>query len=258
MILVLGGISLVASAGVGYVYKITEEPIAIANEANTKAALSEVLPAFDETTTTDTTLDGIPVKVHTATAAGEVVGYAVETATNNGFSGEFRLMVGFMPDGKVRNVKVLEHAETPGLGSKMADEGNVLFKSFEGRNPSEMNLAVKKDGGDVDALTAATITSRAYVDAVSRAFNAVAELSGETDATTGATGQTPAAGTIVETGTAEDVVGNGAVVGSESTVPDATEPGSKDGVDVKTPNATTSSPAQNSENQKEIKEAGNE
>ncbi len=189
MVLVLGGISLVASAGVGYVYKVTEEPIVLAAEANKKAALAEVLPAFDEVSPAAETLDGIPVTVHTATKGGNVVGYAVETATTKGFSGQFRLMVGFETDGRVRAVKVLEHAETPGLGSKMADEGNVLFASFEGRNPAEMKLSVKKDGGDVDALTAATITSRAYVDAVARAFNAMrAKTGGATvDASSGAT-----------------------------------------------------------------------
>jgi electron transport complex protein RnfG len=191
MILVLGGISLVASAGVGYVYKITEEPIEMAKEATKKEALSEVLPAFDAVEPAELSLDGIPVTVHTATQGGQTVGYAVETATNSGFSGTFKLMVGFTPDGKVRAVKVLEHAETPGLGDKMAGDGksqksllkmlfprlevkskgNPLFESFEGRIPSEMNLAVRKDGGDVDALTAATITSRAYIDAVARAFN---------------------------------------------------------------------------------------
>ncbi len=200
MVLVLGGISLVASAGVGYVYKITEEPIAAAVEATKTEALGEVLPAFDATQPATLTLDGMEVTVHTATQGGATVGYAVETATGRGFSGEFRLMVGFTPDGKVRGVKVLQHAETPGLGDKMAAPGNPLFASFEGRNPAEMKLAVKKDGGDVDALTAATITSRAYVDAVARAFNAMMETRGgagvdantgatSTDATTGATTQ---------------------------------------------------------------------
>lgn len=196
MILVLGGISLVASAGVGYVYKITEELIALAVEANKKAALGEVLPAFDETSAADMELDGIPVTVHTATQDGSVVGYAVETATTKGFSGLIKLMVGFEPDGKIRSVKVLEHSETPGLGDKMAGEGNPLLASFKGRNPSEMKLAVKKDGGEVDALTAATITSRAYVDAVARAFNAknmgsdgISGEVGKVDANTGATSQ---------------------------------------------------------------------
>ena len=198
MILVLAGISTVAAAGVGYVYKITEAPIAAAVEADKKAALGEVLPAFDTTAPVELTLDGIPVTVHTATQGDNVVGYAVETATRQGFSGEFRLMVGFTPDGKVRGVKVLQHAETPGLGDKMGKEGNPLFASFEGRNPGEMKLAVKKDGGDVDALTAATITSRAYVDAVSRAFNAMMESTGGAgvDATTGATDASDASGAI--------------------------------------------------------------
>jgi electron transport complex protein RnfG len=151
--------------------------------------LGDVLPAFDAVTPAETTLDGLQVVINTATSAtGEIVGYAVETVTQKGFSGEFRRMVGFEPDGNVRAVKVLSHNETPGLGSKMGDEGNVLFASFAGRNPAEMNLAVRKDGGDVDALTAATITSRAYVDAVARAFNAMMEAKGETkiDASTGA------------------------------------------------------------------------
>lgn len=189
--LALGGISLVASSGVGYVYKVTEAPIAAAVEANKKAALGEVLPAFDATTPVEIELDGIPVTIHTATSADQTVGYAVETATKQGFSGEFRLMVGFTPDGKVRGVKVLQHAETPGLGDKMGKTGNPLFASFEGRNPADMKLAVKKDGGDVDALTAATITSRAYVDAVARAFNAMSRNadSTKTDASTGATTQ---------------------------------------------------------------------
>ena len=59
----------------------------------------------------------------------------------------------------------------------MADEGNPLIASFQGRNPGEMTLAVKKDGGDVDALTAATISSRAYVDAINRAWMAFKSVS---------------------------------------------------------------------------------
>ncbi len=206
MVLVLAGISTVAAAGVGYVYKITEAPIAAAVEANKMAALAGVLPAFDATTPAELTLDEIPVTVHTATQGGTVVGYAVETATRQGYSGEFRLMVGFSPDGKVLAVEVLQHAETPGLGDKMGKEGNSLFASFEGRNPGEMNLAVDKDGGDVDALTAATITSCAYVDAVARAFNAMMETTGghKTDASTGATGVDTSTGATATTDTGQN------------------------------------------------------
>lgn len=165
MVAVLFTITLVASAGVGYVNMITVGPIAEAKAAATQSALRAVLPPFDRTETTELTLDELPVAVHTARSGEAVVGYAVETASKNGFSGMIRMVVGFDATGRVLNVNVLEQNETPGLGTKMADEGNPLFASFEGRNPGEMKLAVKKDGGDVDALTAATISSRAYVDA---------------------------------------------------------------------------------------------
>ena len=166
MTAVLFGITLVASAGVGFVNMITVEPIAAAKEAATLAALNEVL-----------TIDDMPITVYTATAGGSVSGYAVQSMTKQGFGGVVRLMVGFTPEGEVVNVNVLEQTETPGLGTKMADEGNVLLASVKGRKLESKKLvdgklAVTKDGGDVDALTAATISSRAYVDAINRAWMA--------------------------------------------------------------------------------------
>lgn len=190
MVLCLLGITLVCSAAVGYIYKITVEPIARAKADNIKAALSQVLPTFDQSTSQSVEIDAMPIIVHTAAADGATVGYAVETMTKSGFSGEFRLMVGFNPDGTVYGIKVLEHSETPGLGSKMTDEGNPLLLSFQGKSPASMSLKVKKDGGDVDALTAATISSRAYVDAVARAYNALIQATGwDADAVSGATAQ---------------------------------------------------------------------
>ena len=178
MVMVLFVITLLASAGVGAVHMITEEPIAEARVKATREALKQVLPEFDETEDTALTVENLPVTVHTASEGGRVVGYAVESMTKNGFSGVIRLMVGFAPDGQILNIRVLEQAETPGLGTKMVDAGNSLEKSFVGRNPAQMKLGVKKDGGDVDALTAATISSRAYVDAVSRAYKAYCEKAG--------------------------------------------------------------------------------
>ncbi len=176
MVAVLFCITLVASAGVGGVYQMTEEPIAQANASAVKQALEMVLPDFDQTTESELTLDEMPIATYTATRGGEVVGYAVKTISKNGFGGPITLMVGFDVDGKVQNVNVLAQTETPGLGTKMADEGNPLINSFKGKNPGEMNLAVKKDGGDVDALTAATISSRAYVDAMARAYDAYTQI----------------------------------------------------------------------------------
>lgn len=177
------------------VYRITQEPIAQANQTATAEALKQVLPAFETSEDQVLMIDEMPIRIYTASAAGSVVGYAVETMTKNGFSGKIRMMVGFTPEGEVINVNVLEQAETPGLGTKMCDEGNVLLTSVRGQKLESKQLvdgklAVKKDGGDVDALTAATISSRAYVDAVNRAwmaYKSVATGVTPTDVASGAT-----------------------------------------------------------------------
>lgn len=198
MTAVLFGITLVASAGVGAVNMITAEPIAQAEQAAKTAALNGVLPAFDTTTAETQTIDDMPITVHIASADGEVVGYAVETMSKQGFGGAINLMVGFTPAGEVINVNVLKQSETPGLGTKMADEGNSLLGSIQGQNLADKKLvdgklAVAKDGGDVDALTAATISSRAYVDAINRAwaaFRSVAQDETPIDTVSGATPST--------------------------------------------------------------------
>ena len=206
MTAVLFSITLISSAGVGVVNMITEEPIAAAREAATTAALTEVLPPFDATTTEELTIDELPIVVYTATKEGAVTGYAVQTMTKQGFNGVVRLMVGFTPEGEVVNINVLEQAETPGLGTKMADAGNPLLMSVKGQRLEDKKLvdgklAVRKDGGDVDALTAATISSRAYVDAVNRAwmaYRSVAHGETPTDVASGASHTQSAAAPAAE------------------------------------------------------------
>ena len=159
-----------------------------------------VLPTFDEKSATDLEIDDMPIKVYTATAEGQTVGYAVESMTKKGFNGVVKLMVGFAPSGEVLNVNVIQQAETPGLGTKMCDEGNPLISSIKGQNLETKKLvngqlAVTKDGGDVDALTAATISSRAYVDAVNRAYMAYKSVvtgTEPTDVASGASNVAPA------------------------------------------------------------------
>lgn len=175
MVIVLLVITLVSAASLGVVYSVTKGPIEAAKAAKTTSALAQVIPAFDNDPTVDTVtyfIDGMPIKVSKGKSGSEVSGYAVETMTRSGFSGEVRLMVGFKPDGEIMNIEVLQQNETPGLGSKMADPGNVLLVSFQGRNPKDLKMSVKKDGGDIDVITASTISSRAYVDAVDRAYKA--------------------------------------------------------------------------------------
>jgi len=183
MVLVLLLITLFASAAVAVVYKLTEEPIAQAKGAKTSAAIGEVVPAFDNdiaSTATPVEIDGGQAIVYTAESGGQPVGYAIESFTTNGFSGLITLMVGFLPDGTIHGIQVLSHAETPGLGSKMADEGNPLTVSFVGKSPADLKMSVRKDGGDIDAITASTITSRAYTEAVDRAYRVFqAEVMGQ-------------------------------------------------------------------------------
>ena len=193
MVAVLFCITLISSAGVGLVNMITTEPIAAAKQKAVNDAILAVLPEFDNKATTELEIDAMPIKVYTATVEGATVGYAVETMTKSGFNGVVKLMVGFAPTGEVLNVNVIQQSETPGLGTKMCDEGNPLLSSIKGQNLESKKLvngllAVTKDGGDIDALTAATISSRAYVDAVNRAYIAYKSVTTGTEPTDVATG----------------------------------------------------------------------
>ena len=193
MVLVLFTITLVSSAAVGGVYMITEEPIAQAKIAAVNDALKQVLPEYEATTSQTIEVNSLPIVAHTATVADKAVGYAVESISKNGFGGTVRLMVGFDNNGTILNINVLEQKETPGLGTKMTDEGNSLLASFKDKSAADIKMTVKKDGGDIDALTAATISSRAYAEAVAVAYEAFKVASGKQatagDVATGATKQ---------------------------------------------------------------------
>ncbi len=172
MLLTLFVITAIAGTSLGFVYKLTEKPIAAAKARKLQAAIKEVVPGFTNNPGDNvlevTSDEGLPIKLYPAKKDGKLIGVAVETMTNKGFGGNVKIMVGFKPDGTIINYQVLEHQETPGLGTKMAtwfktDKGN---QSVLGKNPGKNNLTVSKDGGEVDAITAATISSRAFLDAV--------------------------------------------------------------------------------------------
>jgi electron transport complex protein RnfG len=168
-------IAMVSSALLGFVYEMTKEPIALSNLNKKLNAIKQVVPDFTNNPNDEMFLlptgEGDSLEVYPAKKDNEIIGYAVNTNTNTGFSGNITLMAGFKPDGTIINIMVLEHKETPGLGTKMAEPE---FKDqFIDKNPSEFGLTVKKDGGPVDAITAATISSRAFCDAVQRAYNAL-------------------------------------------------------------------------------------
>ncbi|MDR2936869.1 MAG: RnfABCDGE type electron transport complex subunit G [Rikenellaceae bacterium] len=174
MVVVLLLITLVCSAAVGLVYKVTAEPIAAAKDAKISGAIALVVPTFDNNPAENPMtkeVDGGVMTVYTATQGGQVMGYAVETFTNEGFGGTIKLMVGFLPDGSISHIEVIEQKETPGLGDKIDKSKSDFSLQFEGKSPADFKLSVRKDGGDVDAITASTISSRAYCDAVERAYN---------------------------------------------------------------------------------------
>lgn len=175
MVLVLFLVTLISSASLGYVYNLTKDKIAASKNAKKMKAIAEVvIPDYDNkpdvdmyelTTRDDTTLECYPAK-----QGDQVTSVAIKSYTKDAFSGEMWLMVGFLPDGTINKFSVIDQKETPGLGTKVVLE---KFRSqFFGKNPKEFNLKVKKDGGDVDAITAATISTRAVCDAIERAYHA--------------------------------------------------------------------------------------
>ena len=189
MTLCLLTICLVCSGLLAGVYALTKEPIDAAAKAKNEAAIKEVLPETAVTIEEERTVDfeGQTYAYNLAyDEKGEVVGCAINVAPV-GFGGPVVIKVGFDRDGVVWNTKVLSQAETPGLGAKCVEES--FSTQFRGLDPMTKKLSVKKDGGDIDAITASTITSRAYASGVALAVNVRAAIAGTPmllDTTTGA------------------------------------------------------------------------
>jgi len=175
MVLTLFIVTLAASTTLGFIYELTRGPIAEAEMRKKNMAIRQVVPDFTNQPNQESykvVVEGDSLQVYPAKQNGELVGMAVSTFTDQGYSGRIRLMVGFNTDGTINNISVLEHAETPGLGDKIDKAKSNWSTQFNGKNPENYELEVQKDGGDVDAITAATISSRAYCDAVQKAYQA--------------------------------------------------------------------------------------
>ena len=168
MLLSLTVIAIVASAALAFVNLVTAEPIAQAQKAKKEAAIKAVLPAFDKLE--EVTIDNVPC-TKAFDKDGKMVGMAVESSTEKGFGGHIGAMVGFDAEGNISGYQILETTETPGLGAKAGEwfqkgaKGDVI-----GKSPAT-ELKVKKDGGDVDAISGSTITSRAFCDMINNAYN---------------------------------------------------------------------------------------
>lgn len=219
MVLVLFVITFVSALLVGAVDMVTKDTI---RETELKAKNEAKFAVLN------TTADKAMVLADSVYAAGdfeivvsrvvdkadntEVVGYAVEapSITKTGYGGYITLMVGFVEENgvaKVNGVQVLKQNETPGLGANMTKDGNSLEKSILGANPAELRFAVSKEGGDFDALTGSTISSRAYANAMETAYAGYLRATGQLDETKikGATAVSGATNTYEDKPTNEPV-----------------------------------------------------
>ena len=190
MILSLTGFSIVAGGLLGWVNAATAEPIAQANAKALSDAIAVVIPGFDNNPAEEAEtveVEGTTYKIYPATQGGKPIGAAVE-ASANGFGGTLTVLVGFDTEGNIIDYSLLSHAETPGLGSKASDWFKKGAKGdITGKNPGTQSLTVSKDGGEIDAITASTITSRAFLQAVNNAWSTY--MNGQVDATSGASQQ---------------------------------------------------------------------
>ena len=187
MTVVLTATAIVTGGLLAFVNDVTKEPIAEVNKQATTDGIVKVMGGNPNIKTDADTIEnnGKTFVVYNVTDdKGNAIGNAVESSTM-GFGGDLKVLTGFDAEGNILGYTILGHAETPGLGAKATDwfqkggKGDIL-----GRNPSVKQRAVSKDGGEVDAITASTITSRAFLKAVNEAYKASAKSAPATDCNT--------------------------------------------------------------------------
>lgn len=181
MVMVLTCVALITGGLLAWVHHITEAPKIAEQQRSLAQDIGNVMGGGEivETgaRTMTKTFDGKACEfvVHdVADNDGHPVGKAVETTTM-GFGGNLTVLVGLSADGSVLGYAIRQTSETPGLGIKAAEWFQKGGKGcIVGKNPLEGKFGVSKDGGDIDAITASTITSRAFLKAVKQAAEAVA------------------------------------------------------------------------------------
>ena len=187
MLLSLGGICVLVSGILAVVNKVTTAPIAEAEMRAKVEAIRAVAPAFDNNPFAEKLMvlpegETDSLTVYPAKKGSALV--AIESYTQKGFSGLIRVMVGFDAEGRLVDFSVLQHSESPGLGSRIPEWYHEKSETGGIRDVRGLDmkasapLTVSKDGGKVDAITAATISSRAFLDAVNRAWRTFSSLEG--------------------------------------------------------------------------------
>jgi len=173
LIIVLTCLCIVSAIALAKIYDLTKGPIAHQKRLEVLRAIKTVLPPYDNEPDRDMVKlsMGIDKKgeeiqgvFYRGRKGGRLVGVAFKVISPEGYGGNIEVMVGLLPNGTIHGVEVLSHLETPGLGAKISE---VKFKDrFKKRNLSNTTWAVKKDAGDIDGITGATISSRAVIKAV--------------------------------------------------------------------------------------------
>ena len=169
----LTGICILSGALLAFVYGATAERIEAVAQMRIAAAAAQVLPAHEnvgeaiEVSHNDTDLLFRPAYL----GDGKLVGYAIQFATSAGYGGTIRMMLGIDTQGKTTGLVILPgHSETPGLGAKITED--AFLQAFTGKLLTETNWRVTSDGGVIDSITAATVSSRAVAEAVLMAATA--------------------------------------------------------------------------------------
>lgn len=182
MIIVLVLVAGLSALILGAIYNITKEPIQKAKDNREFNAIKDVVYGkfannpYEERHIIPTADGKGKVELFPArNENGNITSIAIKTYSNNGFGGKIELMVGYFVDGTINKYKVIDYKETPGLGTKVSEP--KFSNQFNGINPGKHVFKVKQDGGDIDAVTAATISSRAVIDAIQRGFDAFNKLS---------------------------------------------------------------------------------
>jgi len=175
MVLVLAGIAIFSVVTIASVYTLTKDSIDKSQRNKEQEAIRAVLPPYDH-------FDSIPVEMNNGVETTKVykaydknnvlVGAAVESSSNNGYKGHIDIIVGFNKKGDIVNYYVLDQNETPGLGARMVDwfKTNTAKQNIIGKNAATAHLNISADGGEIDAITAATVSSRAFLFAIRNAY----------------------------------------------------------------------------------------
>ncbi len=174
MLITLALVTLASGVSLGFVYKYTKGPIEAARLAKQMRAISQALDQYDNAPVDDSfkipgLVDDDSLTVFPGYVNGELTGVAIQTYSNKGYTTRIWIMAGFNAKGLIHDVVVLEHKETPGLGSKMSSDD---FKGqYLGVDLSSKDIRVTKDGGSINAISGATISSRAMSEAIQLAYD---------------------------------------------------------------------------------------